>query len=110
MNYTFTSLTILFVLFSSLSYAQKSDENKYAEEVYLSKQLSTSKEVTKKVMQEMVLYKEATDKITSNVSLTPELMKIKLDSLTGVKNKKLLVLLTPKQYEIFVPTTDRDKR
>lgn len=110
MKHLCTKLTVLFFMFTSFAYAQKATSNTSEEEAYISKQLSTTIEVAKKTMQEMVLYKNSAKKITDNPYFTSELIKFKLDSLTALKNKKLSMILTPKQFEIFVPTTERDKK
>jgi len=107
---TYTLIFIGATFFATPTYPQQPDSLKKAQVKYLSKDLSLPESSAAQVVTIMDNYKENAKKVASDKKLTPEGKKVKLDNLIIEKNKQLSLLLTDKQFNKIVPTSERIKK
>lgn len=101
------SIIIIVMMSPARSYGQHTDSLKVNTTTYLSQYLKADTSVAKKVIQIQEEYKKAAKQIVNNSTLTEQQKRSFIDGLIDQKNSKLEQLLTLRQRDMIVPTSER---
>jgi hypothetical protein len=109
MKQAITTFSIIIIVMMSAirSYGQHTDSLKVNTTTYLSQYLKADTSVAKKVIQIQEEYKKAVKQIVNNSTLTEQQKRSFIDGLIDQKNSKLEKLLTLRQRDMIVPTSER---